>query len=337
MNQLASPERYLHRIAEKSVKAILAKAEVDASLPVPALECLLSPPSGHINFDHLTKTKTVEKLIAAVRDTFLADLVPIFRRLISQPGTQDSQTASVRRQILADQLVNLVRSRQFTGGSPSSEASENLQFVLSIFASFAYFLRRSDDDDSLPAQDPPFSPASREVFKSRISSCLTHLISKSSSPALFAYSVVARIREREEVHEFSCPLLSEDYTGHESVRNAWKVLEKINRKEGSDSAKRPLLSAFKLLYSLTILQVYNFEADAVGMLDELRHCYGTLIKHRKKGAQGGSDALVEIILGFVSKPSLLFRHLGRQVFSAFVSDVGEAGLQSMTQVCDIFL
>lgn len=338
INQLASPNRYLHRIAEKSVKAIILKVELVPSLAVTALECLLSSPNGQANFDHATKTKTVEKLISSLDGKYVKDLVVAFRKMILRPGTQDPQVAAVIRQVLADQLVNMVRSRQFTEGKLSSDASEGIQLALSILADFTYFDYRLDKDEHSGHElfdDPPFSAASRRVFKSRILSCLTHLTSKSSNPAKFAYDVVAEIHTRESQEKFADSFLSKDETVGESVTKAWKVLEKIHHKTSSESAKGPLLSAFMLLYSLTILQVYNFEADAVSMLDDLKLCYERLIRHRNKKFHGGSDVLVEIILSLVSKRSVLFRRLGEQVFSAFVSDIGERGLQSMTQVRDL--
>lgn len=338
INQLASPNRYLHRIAEKSVKAIILKVELVSSLAVPILECLLGSPNGQANFDHATKTKTVEKLISSLDGRYMEDLVVAFRKIILRPGTQDPQAAVVVRRVVADQLVNLVRSRQFTDGKLSSDASEGIQLALSILADFAYFNSRLDKLEHSghePSEDPPFSAASRDVFKSRILSCLTHLISKSSNPAKFAYDVVAGIHTREDQEDFAESYLSKDEAVGETITKSWKVLEKIHHKASSESAKGPLLSALMLLYSLTILQVYNFEADAVSMLDDLKLCYETLIKHRSKESHGGSDILVEIILSLVSKRSVLFRRLGEQVFSAFVSDIGETGLQSMTQVRDL--
>lgn len=338
INQLASPNRYLHRIAEKSVKAIILKIELISSLAVPTLECLLSSPNGQANFDHSTKTKTVEKLISSLEDKYMKDLVVTFRKMILRPGAQDLKAAAVVRQVLADQLVNLVRSRQFTDGKLSLDASEGIQLALSILAGFAYFNSRLDKLEHSghePSEDPPFSAASRDVFRSRILSCLKHLISKSSNPAKFAYDVVVGIHTRENQEDFADSLLSEHEIVGESITNAWKVLEKIHHKASSESTKGPLLSAFMLLYSLTILQIYNFEADAVSMLDDLKICYETLVKHRSKDSHGGSDILVEIILSLVSRRSVLFRRLGEQAFSAFVSDIGETGLQSMTQVRDL--
>ncbi len=95
------------------------------------------------------------------------------------------------------------------------------------------------------------------------------------------------------------------------------------------------LRAMKLLYSLTILEVYNGTADAVSLLDELKICYNELIQTNKanKVNSEASELLVEVLLSFISKPSVLFRKLAQQVFAAFASEFSSAGLKSMLNVC----
>lgn len=340
MNQLALPERYLHRLAEKSVRSILTRAKGDASVTIPALECLLTPPQGQINFDQATKTKIVDKLLALVKNSSLRDLVVVFRKLILRPGTQNQKAAASGRQFLADQLVNLVRSRLSTdeSSSTSSDASKGFQDILTLFANLAYFTRTQDHDSAERSEDPPISISSKEMFKSRISSCLTLLVSKSFSPAFFAHHVVCKIHSWERSKELCKSSVDAYDAADEILRKAWKALKKIHRKEQSSEPKeRPILLAFKLMFSLAILQIYSFDADAVGILEDLSDCYGNLIEDKNKRAQGGSDILVEIILSFVAKPSLLFRRLGQQVFSACVSDVDEIGLQSMIKVRSAFI
>ena len=340
MNQLALPERYLHRLAEKSVKTILLRAKGDVSATLSTLECVLTPPKGRINFDQATKTKTVEKLLALVKDSSLRDVVVVFRKLILRPRTQDPKAAASRRQLLVDQLVNLVRLRLASDGitSTSSDASKGFQEILALLANLAYFTRTQDHGNADPSEDPPFSPSSKDMFKSRISSCLTLLVSKSFSPVFFAHHVVCKIHSWERSGE-PYKLSGDVYdAAGEPLRKAWKVLKRIHFKEQStEPEERPILLAFKLLFSLVILQVYNLDADAVSILEELRDCYGTLVKHKNMRAQGGSDVLVEIILSFVAKPSLLFRRLAQQVFSSFVSDVDEVSLQSMIKVRSAFI
>lgn len=95
------------------------------------------------------------------------------------------------------------------------------------------------------------------------------------------------------------------------------------------------MDAFKLLYSMTILQVYNGDADAVSMLEELDFCFSKIYgdkKSKDEDASDASDALVEILLSFASKQSQLFRRMSEQVFGAFADKITETGLDSLTSV-----
>lgn len=87
---------------------------------------------------------------------------------------------------------------------------------------------------------------------------------------------------------------------------------------------------------MTIMQVYNGDADAVSMLDELEFCYTKFLgekETKEEDAGDASDALVEILLSFASKQSQLFRRMSEQVFGAFANQITENGLESLTSVC----
>jgi DNA polymerase phi len=332
MNQLSSPERYLHLAAEKSVKAILRRVQSETPLALPSLKGLMSSPNGEINFDLVTKTKTVEKLVTLVTDPCLSGLLQFLRRLAINPGAQDEKGLISRRRIIGDLLLIAVRSKSIdtSGGRPTLSEQGILQ-ILSLLVELAYFACK----DRL-ADDPPIAPASHDMFKVRISSCLTELTSKSTNPSKFAYHVVSVINSRQKLPTLSTPLLMMDDAVAEVIDKSWRILAKICSKEQSSSAeKRPVLTAFKLLYSLMILQVYNGDAEAVAMLDELRDSYHKLLGDKKSRIQGGPETLVEIILGLVAKPALLFRRIGPHVFSAITPDINESALQSMVQVCKI--
>ncbi len=87
---------------------------------------------------------------------------------------------------------------------------------------------------------------------------------------------------------------------------------------------------------MTILQVYNGDADAASMLEELDFCYNKIFGDKKSKKEEetseASDALVEILLSFASKPSQLFRRMSEQVFTAFAPNVTATGLESLISV-----
>jgi DNA polymerase phi len=91
---------------------------------------------------------------------------------------------------------------------------------------------------------------------------------------------------------------------------------------------------FILLYSLTLLQVYNGEGDAVMMLDDLDVSRKTMLKKSKGAAEAGSDVFVEIVLSFLGNPRTLFRKIGEEALSIFASEISAEGLSSLTDILD---
>lgn len=91
---------------------------------------------------------------------------------------------------------------------------------------------------------------------------------------------------------------------------------------------------FILLYSLTLLQAYNGEGDAVMMLDDLDISRKTMLKKEKGSAEEGSDVFVEIVLSFLGNPRTLFRKIGEEALSIFASEISAAGLSSLTDILD---
>ena len=333
-NQLASPERYLHRAAEKSIKAIIARAHSNPNTRAPIIKALLDPVTGEANFDKITKTKTVETLTSLIDDPAFEQVVEIYENLILRPGVEDEKTAASRRQSAADQLVSAVRSLQLhptKDGLAKSECTLNTRRILALLAKFAYFDVDNASDDRGISPSPKVSLASREMFRTRISSCLSSLVAKSvGEPSHFAYELVCDIRSGAENAKHPSTLNADD-----NVRNvlneAWQVLSKVHTQSslGSDAEMR-YFRALELLYSLTILQVHNEEADAVGILVELNDNFKPLL-HKKKRPRD-SATLIEILLSFIARPSQLFRRLSQQVFTACASELDDTALQSMIKV-----
>lgn len=77
-----------------------------------------------------------------------------------------------------------------------------------------------------------------------------------------------------------------------------------------------------MLFSLTLLQLYNGDAEAVSVLEELD---GVKVEEN-------SGLLVEVILGFLAKPSVLLRKLSEQVFGSFAESLSAEGLQLLLDV-----
>ena len=99
------------------------------------------------------------------------------------------------------------------------------------------------------------------------------------------------------------------------------------------SAEAKFAEVLETLYSLAILQLFDGDADAPGILQDL-NAYQHRLRHRssEKDDAEQPDSIVEILLSFASKPSRFFHKTGLQAFRAFCSQLSRSGLQSLIRV-----
>ncbi|KAI9701853.1 MAG: DNA-directed DNA polymerase [Candelina mexicana] len=340
VNQLASSDRYLHRAALDTLRTMHARVDQPGQLwpeswpdqfraglsdPDLAARFLydLQHVEGGLLFDQVTKTKTIEKLLRQARDQSLYEIVKVHELMITLPKSEEDKSAEVQRRVVADRLVTILRTRKVrTSHDTKHEQDAWVREILYTFIGFAYFTP-ADSLREMRKPKPALSSASRSMFRSRITSCLAHLLSiKTHMQAAYAYDAICNIRHRQETETESESLMEADDNVQISIQQAWKILDQLDIAERSikEVDNQAHLRAMKLLYSLTILEVYNGTADAVSLLDELRICYDEFIKPSRASNVNpeASELLVEVLLSFVSKPSVLFRKLAQQVFTAFV-------------------
>ncbi|MCJ1249248.1 DNA-directed DNA polymerase [Trapelia coarctata] len=341
-NQLASSERYLHRVAKKSLKVLNTQAEEDPQVASIFISALFN--HGYINFDSLTKTKTIENVFGQASQSdgmAYRQILHKFEDAILAPGGEDEKSAAMYRQLVADYLVSAVKSETAPsdGGPDYSEQRDQMYLITEVLLRYAYFrIKPGPDDPNRRLPDPQISSATHEMFKTRLMSSLSRLMLNSTDPTWHPYQVVMYLGGHESGQNGLVPLMIlEPGRGVGKIlRKAQKTLVKIDDEVRKvDEARKGQLRAFKLLYTMSILQVYNGDADAVSMLEELQTCYTDLVKYKSEESKAeGSEILFEIILSFVSKPSLLFKRLAHQVFSAYTSLLNTAGLQSMIMVLE---
>ncbi|KAJ6141553.1 hypothetical protein N7470_009943 [Penicillium chermesinum] len=330
-NQLAVEDRYLHRMAVKASKAIQARVSKEPGFAAAAVRGLMGA-SGAVNFDQATKTKTIEKIVADANHEALQEIIPLFEELLRRPGTSDEKAAASNRHFIANLLLSIVRSKASTGNDDSDEDYQAvLEQILAIFVRFAYFMMNTGDPATAP--EPVLSQVTQEVLRSRINSALNSLLASQKYASSIPYAVVKQIRDAAKSEEYGKFIIFIDDKLQESVKTAFKSLKKLSSKEKKGETSG--IGAFKLLYSMTVLQVYNGDADAVSMLDELEFCYSKFLGDEKtKDNADASDALVEILLSFASKQSQLFRRMSEQVFGAFADQVTENGLESLISILE---
>lgn len=334
-NQLASKERYLHRAAEKTIKSILKRASLEPPVATVVLRGLLAHSlDRRTSFDQITKTKTIEKLMALGDDSSLCHVVHDLLDQLVRPSVIDEKDANAWRQTIIDQLAILLKSRQYstTINWRSTDAGTLISNILENLVKYSYFSIGESQSDKHDCPVPAMSEKTRATMKIRLSSCLSHILSKCYNPAFFITNMVRSLL-RFEADERLHSSIDFDNTLGGIVAHARTFLEKIHQQASANSGDNSALDAFELLYSLTVLQIYNGDADAVSILDELRSCYDVLVQPGNNGQHHGSEVLTEVLLSFVAKPSQLFRRLAQQVFTAFTPNLDRVGLEPIFKVC----
>ncbi|KAB8074737.1 DNA polymerase phi-domain-containing protein [Aspergillus leporis] len=332
-NQLAVEDRYLHRMAVKAAKTIQARVSKEPEFAAAAINGLMGS-AGAVNFDQVTKTKTVEKIVVEADLDSLKQIVPLFEKLITRPGTDDSKAAASSRQFLAGLLLSIVRAQASASDEAEEGAQAVLEHILFTFVRFAYFMEKDGESRGQASAEPALTQQTQELFRNRINSCLNSLIANQKYATDLPYAVVRKIRDAAKSEEYGPFIIAMDDTLQDSVKSAFKSLKKLSSTEKKGDTAG--VDAFKLLYSMTILQVYNGDADAVSMLEELDFCFSKIFtdKKSKEETADASDALVEILLSFASKPFQLFRRMSEQVFGAFADKISENGLDSLVSILE---
>ncbi|KAI4093377.1 MAG: hypothetical protein LQ344_002965 [Seirophora lacunosa] len=336
INQLASKDRYLHLAAERSIRSISDRVEVEPSSASAALEGLsCMSVGGSLSFDQLTKTKTLERMMSLADDDSLLNLGFDLCSKLVRPDVQDDKAVTTRRKVIADELTMLLKSRPTSNTEVGSASTLRalVDRILEVLVICSYFSGDASSTSRRGLPDPPVSEKTQDMLRTRLLTCLSHIVSKFPEPRSYVHQTVGVIRLKESDSLLHSNL---DPTGTigGTMNQAWNVLALMAEDLEKEAGNKTFLDAFMLLYSLTILQVYNGDADAVSMLDELRSCYGLITQRGQAQGEQGWEVLIEILLSLVAKPSVLFRRLAQQIFSATASNVNSNGLQAMVKVLE---
>ncbi|KAL9013896.1 MAG: hypothetical protein Q9173_001443 [Seirophora scorigena] len=336
INQLASKDRYLHLAAERSIRSISDRVEVEPSSASAALEGLSCISVGRsLSFDQLTKTKTLERMMSLADDKSLLNLGFELCNKLVRSDVQDDEVVTARRKVIADELTMLLKSRPTSNTEVGSSATLRalIDRILEVLVICSYFSTDASTTSRPDLPDPPVSEKTQDMLRTRLLTCLSHIVSKFPEPGSYVHQTVGIIRLKESdslLHSNLDPAGSIGGT----MNQAWNVLALMPEGLEKEAGNKTFLDAFMLLYSLTILQVYNGDADAVSMLDELRSCYDLMTQRRQVHGEQGWEVLIEILLSLVAKRSMLFRRLAQQVFSNIASNMNSNGLQAMVKVLE---
>ena len=197
INQSKKEDRFLHSAALAALNSIQVKVQQEPTSALPIFISLTSK-NGSIDFERITKTKTLEQILASADDDVLKKIVRHLNSMILRPESEDQTVADSRRQIIADLLLNTVKHYKHYEELSDDVAEQDgwLRKTLEILVEYAYFVPSKNAKTSkVPL--PPLGERSRQIFQERLSSCLTKLLGVDvSSRSTFALLVVDMIRSK---------------------------------------------------------------------------------------------------------------------------------------------
>ncbi|KAM0478537.1 hypothetical protein ACHAPX_005126 [Trichoderma viride] len=313
MNQAAKEDRYVHRAAIKTLKAIEAAVSSQPSNLVPVLENLLTK-NGIYNFDQRTNTKTIDRLLQNFNLENDKGCLKIIQSPIAGLSQQEVGEAQTILRVHIDYLSKVLGACASLGGKESqAEKLKNtsLSATLQQLSRLAYSQPEDIPKDVLTEQI-------QELARSRLETALAKLTRQTSDFVTFCQAVASI--------DSSAVTMSEEIKS--AIESALSRMHKLLKQKTKTDNDKTLTQGLAMLHAISIFQLYNQDPDAMEVLDDLAQFHERL-QEGKLGDDdtGSSEFLVEILLSMVARPSSLMRQVSQQVFEAFTSQISVGGLE----------
>jgi DNA polymerase phi len=325
---LRDDDRYLQRTGQRVVQNIHKRATAQPGLTSILLQGLLLA-ANFSDFDKITKTKTIEKLLWQRDINVQNDIASMLKGCFWHPTRTDPADIIKRRR-----CIIVLQAKLFPHCVSSLESLE----AASITTSAALHLLESWIDIAFFKTNTttiaePFSDGSRDFARMKLSTHLEQSLKAGESGKCLFREAILHVR-RSEKEASATPVVGFEPAVRSVIEQGWKRLELIplngSTKQSSSSA------SLALLYCLVLFQSYSGEAEAVEILEDLLAYHDKLDAKQNTSGLGEtddqSDALIEILLSFASRPSKFLRRLINTVFEGIAPSVTSKGLQSLLRV-----
>lgn len=307
INQSIDSQRVLNKIAQITLDSIVKACEEDPlNKLVPCLNAMLFGPHGSVNFDKLTKSGTVSKLITIkeLPSTIFAQLLDVFLLQLQEKKGDLSHT-----HFILDSILHIIRAHKV-----EINDMDIMKPVLTPIVYMAFF-RHTSDDQKLEQL--------HELAKERLYSILGELtINKeirSKDPQInsWQYLTLKLILDMEKSHrgDLINPL---DENLEKTKNEAVSSLTEICRSRTAQSW------GLSTLLSMCLIQLYAGETDSISVIEELCE----FSKHEDNSMVG----ITEILLSLLAQKKALLKKLSLIIWQQFIEEVGLEELQILLDI-----
>ncbi|CAE6439768.1 unnamed protein product, partial [Rhizoctonia solani] len=335
INHLSFPDRHLHKAAKKTASEIVKAVERNPSVGF-SLVTHLQGAHGSQQFDRITRTKTVETILAS---TDIEGVKKYTDSLVNQlregaasdvdPSEQDS-----KRRYVFDQLTALMRN----GSIPKDD--EWINSILELFILHGFFTVTKKNKNSginllHYVTKPPLSDTLRSACRAKLFTILgdlssqtkvvkgesgesTRVTSSATDGELWITKATNIVEALEQDSSHVSPLAETEEEVAALRTRARKVLKAIRKKQEADNdASR----GAELLISALLLETYYEEEDDIDALESCLDATEKLFSLSKKSKtteddeHSPIDLLIDVIIGMLEKSSAFGKAVAIQAFS----------------------
>ena len=349
VNHRTDTRRYLNNASKLPLEAIQSRAKRERST-AKLFICQLTGINGALHFDELTKTKTLEELLALAEPGTLREIILHFEHLAVKPSTNNQSEAETQRRALADLCLSLLRRQSKIHESLHDLKADGswLKELFTFLVKCAYFKPRPGNAELTP--EPEISEVSKNIFRTRLSSCFTCLVEKKLNEDDFWIGyVVSKIQSIQETDT----RLIQDFTSDKTLlKHLQKYHDSLNyyfldvsanfrhhvnetdfTKTSKDNQLGEIITAFRLLYSFSLLQLYNGESDAIATMGDLESLFKPGPQRLKMDSRT-IVVLVDIVISVLSKSSVLSRLVAVRCFTALTHVLNEDVINSLYEILE---
>ncbi|KEF58028.1 uncharacterized protein A1O9_05951 [Exophiala aquamarina CBS 119918] len=349
VNSLRATDRYLQKLAQRVSQVFptrlsgSALVSTDYGLVGTCIQSLLESVSFG-DFDQITKSKTMLNILEveqpSVQEAIFLTLEKLLNASLNEDeekerSTQQKTVIALQGKLLAASLRHL--EQQLATDEVKLAQLNVSRMILKAWVQRGYVSSQTPSSNALPQSF--FTEQARKLLKDRLASGFEQTL-KLGKPGIELLRETLLCVSQLEKDGVSLAVQFEEEI-KASVRKGWKKLAKMKVSEGPyinttryKQSTGSIQDGLVLLYCLVLFQIYNGEAEAVEILQEVIALDDDLKAKRKRVSTSISDdvSIIQILLGFASRPSKFMRRITIQMFEAFAPQVSREGLQSL---CDV--
>ncbi|KAI6005472.1 DNA polymerase phi-domain-containing protein [Pisolithus albus] len=333
----------------RSAKHIQSFVQENPTLGFPLI-LQLTGINGSQEFDKLTRTKTVESILAVMDSEGIKNyIVSLLNQVNSKDSDEDAASLNSRRAWIADQFAALIRN----GSVPKND--EWIQVILDWYVvNGLYSIRKKSGSSSIHAlrelPSPPFTEEFQAHCRTRLLSCLADLTSQTtivkkgdktyketavaSDGEFWISKVLSTLARLDKDTKHVNPLIPVDEETQELLNRVEKIHEKLGK---VPTEKKEVARGFELVLSSLVLQCRCGEEDSVESLESCVSAASQMFagkkSSKKKGQQSALpaddgpepiDILVDLLIGYLENASAYTRSVANEAFSHVTGAVQES-------------